>query len=66
MSNNYVTYDNSVEDGEEKLAYLIKKAGQEARERRRKTLQEHFDKLESIAERKYNTELWDNSPVEPK
>ncbi len=66
MSNNYVTYDNSVEDGEEKLAYLIKKAGQEARERRRKTLQEHFDKLESIAERKYNTELRDNSPVEPK
>ncbi|MBF0573776.1 MAG: hypothetical protein HQK69_08455 [Desulfamplus sp.] len=33
------------EDGEEELALIIKKAGEEARNRRKKALDEHFDKL---------------------
>ncbi|MBF0203944.1 MAG: hypothetical protein HQK67_06425 [Desulfamplus sp.] len=33
------------EDGEEELALIIKKAGQEARNRRKKALDAHFDKL---------------------
>jgi len=38
----------SQEEGEEQLFVLIKEAGNEARNRRKKTLDEHFNKLNKI------------------
>lgn len=39
--------DNS-EEGEEQLSLLIKQAGNEARNHRKKVMDEHFDKLNKI------------------
>jgi len=36
------------EEGEEQLFLLIKQAGNEARNRRKKVLDEHFDKLKTV------------------
>lgn len=39
---------DSPEEGEEQLSLLIKQAGNEARNHRKKVLDEHFDKLNKI------------------
>jgi len=36
------------EEGEDQLSLLIKQAGSEARNRRKKVMDEHFDKLNKI------------------
>jgi len=37
--------ESGQEDGEEQLSILIKEAGAEARNRRKKALEDHFEKL---------------------
>lgn len=39
---------DSMEDGEEQLSMLIIQAGNDARNRRKKALDEHFDKLNKM------------------
>ncbi len=48
MEREFSTDDASQEEGVEELSLLIKQAGNEARTRRKKALDEHFIKLKQV------------------
>jgi hypothetical protein len=48
MESGFDMDENNQEAGEEQLADLIKQAGEEARARRQKAMEEHFSKLRAV------------------